>query len=102
MDVLKQFWIREVEVAEPKPSSSPSESASDDADANYEASYEYMDNSYPAQVAHEIPNLVDPNQFDDLSMFMNGTDPIFDPSSAQFAAAYNDANNFQFDAYMPQ
>jgi hypothetical protein len=68
MDILKQFWIREVEVVEPKPSSSLVESASYDADANYEASYEYMDASYPLQVAYEVPNLVDPNQFVDLSI----------------------------------
>jgi hypothetical protein len=102
MDILKQFWIREVEVAETKQTSaSPTDSASDDADTNYDAPHEHMDTPYPLQAAHDMSDSIDPNQFD-MTMFMNGTDPIFDPSSAQFAA-YNDPSNFQFDAsYMSQ
>lgn len=110
MDFLKQFWIKEVEVVEPKQTSpSPPESASEDADgagSNYDGSYECMDASFTSQPVHEVPNSIDQNQFD-MSVFMNASDQLFDPST-QFAT-YNDPNlpagdlnNFQFDAYMTQ
>ena len=71
MDFLKQFWIREVEVACPKPSSLPVESTSDDTDASFEKLNKYTYPLYPSQVDYEVPNSVDPNQFVDLSLSFN-------------------------------
>ncbi|KAF2705233.1 hypothetical protein K504DRAFT_97959 [Pleomassaria siparia CBS 279.74] len=107
MEILKQHWIKEIEVGMPKhASASPSESASDDAEGaanNYETSSMHV--SYP-QVAHDVPNQFDPSRFD-MSMYMNPSEPVFDPAM-QFPvypdmnSSINDPNAFQFDAYMNQ
>ena len=100
MDILKQFWIKEIEVVEPKQSSSsPQDSASEDAEgptSNLDASFENMDTSYPTQISHDVPVAIDANPFVDMSVFANSSEAIFD-FSVQYPA-FNDPTNLQFDS----
>ena len=100
MDILKQFWIKEIEVVEPKQSSSsPQDSASEDAEgptSNLDASFENMDTSYPTQISHDVPVAIDANPFIDMSVFANSSEAIFD-FAVQYPA-FNDSTNLHFDS----
>lgn len=114
MEILKQHWIREVEVANKTTPQSP-DSASDDnpdsTDSLYESSYG-VDASiaYPSSQEQMPPAMdshvtINPNQYNEYNMSMPSSESmmIFDSSATLTGYEHNlaDMSNFQFDAYAP-
>lgn len=98
MDWLKQYWIRETEVSN-KPESP--ESASDSAPeteiaAPYETTFDMVDVSKPYPTGQQqLPQI--PLDYGLSASITPLDEPImYDDNSF---AAYNEVNNFQFDAY---
>lgn len=97
MELLKQRWITEVEVAADKQpakkSAADSYAASFSDDSHAEDSFEYdedMDSAYPQTATNDMQNMSDYNQYIEPAMFMNANDWS------------TNINNFQFDAYTTQ
>ncbi|KAF2869278.1 hypothetical protein BDV95DRAFT_608843 [Massariosphaeria phaeospora] len=114
MEILKEHWIREVEVENKQIvqiSSSPADSGSESigvSHSNLDSAYDYTEASpsYSAQPTADMNNnQLDSSQFVDYDgMYVNSSDMA--DSSAPFAAfnapssANGDLDSFQFDAYM--
>ncbi|KAF1832926.1 hypothetical protein BDW02DRAFT_570520 [Decorospora gaudefroyi] len=119
MEILKQHWIKEVEVnnasSSPVSPGSPCDDASEPVDnAAYDATTYDIDNtaaaSYPTS-QQQLPQMplinqvaVDSNQYMDYGMSMHASDnmvydstPFYDAANL---AATTDMSSFQFDAYM--
>jgi hypothetical protein len=100
MDWLKQYWIKETEVANKLVPASP-ESASDSAPetepaaTGYETTFDMVDVSKPyPDGQQQLPQI--PLDYG-LSASITPLDPVmYDDNNF---AAYNEVNNFQFDAY---
>jgi hypothetical protein len=115
MEILKQHWIKEVEVDNNSSSSPRSPSSAPDDNASYDS---HIDNSaaatsslYPASqqqlpqipMIAQVPVDASNNTYMDYGMSMHASEPMVFDNTGYFdpnLAAANDMSGFQFDAYM--
>jgi hypothetical protein len=114
MEILKQHWIKEVEVdnnASPRSPDSPDDDAPEHIDnssydANYDmgnttAAYPSSQQQLPMPIINQVP--VDSTQYMDYGMSMHASEPMAFDNTALYGpnlAATTDMSSFQFDAYM--